>query len=505
MTIEAEPFMEVTFVGSNKCEEKNSNVLEHAKKEDVLDKDAKVEIVEGCNCEEQDPKMEVPIEKEGVLEKDSLENKDRAENCPSSMKDNEIVEEQVLCASNIEDQVDKNTEFFVLNTGEDTKIIIEKFEPPQENGDACMDAGGDAICAGGVVGVGGGGAAKYVRHNDGMVFQPWEDGVDAGGDARDEDKKIIIEKLKPPQDNGDASVDASCEGGATGAGYVRHNDGTGSWPWKDGGDVGGDARGDAGYVRNDDEMVSCPWEDPRNVVHDDVHTDVDHAKLEKGTLPTPSRVESSIDAIVDAMVVDACIGAIADATIVDACINDIVDAMEVDASTNFVADGNSNDGETKSIVHAVIDDILDAVEAMDTDAIVESGIEAINDAMVVDACIDAITDAMIADACTYDIVDAMEVDASTDVAVEVVYPSDVVEDIVDAEEEKGTDATVEDMRGFGEEDLTKRVPKTGLAVDNDDVMAFVNTTEAGDRAIQSGEAMEEIVVAATNMNKGKYT
>ncbi|RYA80636.1 hypothetical protein DD594_27830, partial [Enterobacter cloacae complex sp. 4DZ1-17B1] len=69
------------------------------------------------------------------------------------------------------------------------------------------------------------------------------------------------------------------------------------------------------------------------VVHDDVHTDVDRAKFEKGTLPTLTTVESDTDAIDDAMVVDACTDAIADAMVVDACTNDIVDAMEVDAHT----------------------------------------------------------------------------------------------------------------------------------------------------------------------------
>ncbi|MCO5582962.1 hypothetical protein L7F22_036865 [Adiantum nelumboides] len=116
-------------------------------------------------------------------------------------------------------------------------------------------------------------------------------------------------------------------------------------------------------------------------VHDDVYTNVDLAKLEKGTLATPTTVESGIDAIVDAMVVDACTDAIADATIVDACTNDIVDAMEVDASTDFAVDGNVNDGGIESIVHAIIDAILDAIVAMDTDATVESGTYAIVDAM----------------------------------------------------------------------------------------------------------------------------
>ncbi|MCO5553285.1 hypothetical protein L7F22_006806 [Adiantum nelumboides] len=76
------------------------------------------------------------------------------------------------------------------------------------------------------------------------------------------------------------------------------------------------------------------------VVHDDVHTDVDLGKLEKGTLPTPTTVESGTDAIVDAMVIDAYTDAIADATIVDAYTNDIVDA----SIDSIAADGNVNDG-----------------------------------------------------------------------------------------------------------------------------------------------------------------
>ncbi|MCO5573319.1 hypothetical protein L7F22_027088 [Adiantum nelumboides] len=102
------------------------------------------------------------------------------------------VKGQVPCASNIEDQEDKNTEFFVLNTGEDTNIIIDKFEPPQKYGDASMDAGG-------IVGAGNAG----------------------------EDTKIIIEKSEPPQEDSDTFVDAdgdaSCAGGSIGAGDAREN------------------------------------------------------------------------------------------------------------------------------------------------------------------------------------------------------------------------------------------------------------------------------------------
>ncbi|MCO5598287.1 hypothetical protein L7F22_052379 [Adiantum nelumboides] len=247
----ANPFTEVKFVGGKKCGDQDSKVLGHAEKEDVLDKeaepDAEVEIVGGYNCEEQDPSVEVHVEKEGVLEKDNAatSNIDNLAHiismiAKSTMKDppdvdtSFRVEGQVPCASNIEDQEDKNTKFFVLNTSEDTKIIIKKFESPQETGDAFVEVGGDATCAGG-----------------------------AGGAHED--------TAKPPQKNGDASVDASvdasCKGGAGGVvdasatKYVRHDDGTVTHPLED----GADARGVASYVRNNSGMVSRPWEDPRNI------------------------------------------------------------------------------------------------------------------------------------------------------------------------------------------------------------------------------------------------
>ncbi|MCO5586419.1 hypothetical protein L7F22_040359 [Adiantum nelumboides] len=242
------------------------------------------------------------------------------------------------------------------------------------------------------------------------------------------------------------------------------------------------------------------------VVHDDVHTDVDHGKLEKGTLPTPTTVESGIDAIVDAMVVDACTDVITNATIVNACTNDIVDAMEVDASTNSAAaDGNVNDGGIESIVHAVIDGILDAIVAMGTDAIVESstdaildastdfategnvndggiksivynvidaildtvvamgtdatvesGTDAIFDAMVVDACTDAMADAMVVVAYRNDTVDAMEVDASTDATVEVVCPSDAADDMIQLNE-AGTKNADKEAKNRHEDERQERV------------------------------------------------
>ncbi|MCO5576660.1 hypothetical protein L7F22_030475 [Adiantum nelumboides] len=114
---------------------------------------------------------------------------------------------------------------------------------------------------------------------------------------------------------------------------------------------------------------------------------------------------------------------------------------------------------------------------------------------------DAIANATIVDTYTNGIVNAMEVDAGTDAVAEVVYPSDAADDIVDAEEAKGIDATVEDMRSLGEEDLTKKVPGIGSVMGNGDVAAFANIAKAGDRAVQLREAMGEIVVAATDMKE----
>ncbi|MCO5576352.1 hypothetical protein L7F22_030161 [Adiantum nelumboides] len=270
---------------------------------------AEVEIVGGYNCEDQDPKVEVHVEKEGVLEKDSHENGDQAENCPS-MKNNEVsatdtspsilqtiqmiqrerkrrmigvnsdgaarkptedvegqtktskdqVEKETGEISNMEsrrkdtatntiDNLDHIISMIAKSTMKDPpdvdtsfrvvmqvvqvvqvktwrlsmKICEDTIEPPQENGDASMDARGNASCGGGAVGVGGAG-----------------EGINVGGDA-------------------------SCAGGAVGASateYVRHDDGTVPHSWED----GGDARGVVGYVRNDDGTVSCSWEDPRNIL-----------------------------------------------------------------------------------------------------------------------------------------------------------------------------------------------------------------------------------------------
>ncbi|MCO5614941.1 hypothetical protein L7F22_069226 [Adiantum nelumboides] len=262
------------------------------------------------------------------------------------------------------------------------------------------------------------------------------------------------------------------------------------------------------------------------VVHDDVHIDIDRAKLEKGTLPTPTTVESGTYAIVDAMVVDACTDAIVDATVVDACTNDIVDAMEVDASTNAATDGNVNNGETESIVHAVIDAFLDAVEAMGIDATIVSGTHAIVDDMVVDAFTDAIVDATVVDACTNDIVDAMEVDASIDVAADgnvndgaiksivcavidaILY---VVEAMVGASDVTAqaevvcpSDATVEDTRGRGEEVLIEREAGTCEAVGASDVSAHAEVvcpSDATDDIVDAEEVEDMRGLGEENLTK----
>ncbi|MCO5560315.1 hypothetical protein L7F22_013927 [Adiantum nelumboides] len=190
------------------------------------------------------------------------------------------VEGQVPCASNIEDQEDKNTEFVVIvvdaggdascaggavGAGDDTKIIIDKYKPPWEDGDASVDAG---------VAVGAGEDTDIIIEK---LESPQEDGdasVDVGGEASygdgavgaTDDTKMIIENSKPPQGDGDAFVDAggdgSCAAGAVGAEYVRPDDGTVSWQRED----GDGASGATGYVRNNDGTVSCPWEDPGNIL-----------------------------------------------------------------------------------------------------------------------------------------------------------------------------------------------------------------------------------------------
>ncbi|MCO5612349.1 hypothetical protein L7F22_066616 [Adiantum nelumboides] len=343
--MDVEHLTKVEFAGGNKCEEQNSKVLLHDEKEDGLDKEAEpnaeVEIVGGYKCDGKDPKVEVDVEKEAMLEKNSLENGDQAKKCPSSsMKDNEVssrytnpsilqtiqmmqrerkrkmtdaatsnidnldhvismiakstmkdphdldtslrVEGQIPCASNIEDQEDKNSKSFVLSTGgdascaggaigasgagNDTEIIIDKSKPPQENGDASVDAGGAVVQA---VQVNTRTLSlKSLNHFRKMVVIQVVGGAVGAGDVG-EDMEIIIEKSEPPQEDGDASMDvgadSSCTAGAVGAGgveYVRHNDGTVSRQREDGGSAGGVAS----YVRNDDGTVSHPWEDFGNIL-----------------------------------------------------------------------------------------------------------------------------------------------------------------------------------------------------------------------------------------------
>ncbi|MCO5610450.1 hypothetical protein L7F22_064688 [Adiantum nelumboides] len=362
---EAKPDTKVEIVGGYNCEEQDPKVEVHVEKEAVLEKyspengdqeesfpssikdnevsardtnDAKGKKEKddrygAAKNPTQDAKGQTKTSKD-QLEKENGENsnmesgrKDATTNnidnldhiismiAKSTMKDppdvdtSFRVEGQVPCASNIEDQEDKNTEFVVLSTAEDTKIIMKKSEPPEENDDASVDAGGDASCAGddteittdkyeppwehGDASVDTGGAGEDTdividascaggAGDDTEIitdkYEPLqEDGdasVDAGGEAScavgtSEDTEMIIENSKPPQGDGDASVDAGGDGscaarvvGVGGAEYVRHNDGTMSRQREDGGGAGGVA----GYVRNDDGMVSRPWEDPRNIL-----------------------------------------------------------------------------------------------------------------------------------------------------------------------------------------------------------------------------------------------
>ncbi|MCO5563537.1 hypothetical protein L7F22_017182 [Adiantum nelumboides] len=210
--VEAKHFTEVEFFGGNKCEEHNSKVLVHDEKEDVLDKDAAT-----SNIDNLDHII-------SMIAKSTIKD-------PLDVDTSFRVEGQVPCASNIEDQEDKNRVVMQVGAGgasEDKNIIIERSESTQEDGDASVDVGGEASCADGAINA--------------------------------------SENYKPPQGDGDASVDASgdgiCAAGAGGVEYVRHDDGTVSWQRKDGGGAGGVA----GYVRNDDGMLSRPWEDPGNIL-----------------------------------------------------------------------------------------------------------------------------------------------------------------------------------------------------------------------------------------------
>ncbi|MCO5597305.1 hypothetical protein L7F22_051381 [Adiantum nelumboides] len=388
MTTEAEPDAEVEIVGGYNYEEQDPKVEVHVEKEALLEKyspengdqtennpslikdnemlarDTNPSILQTIQMMQRERKKKMtdeatrfPIEdaegqtktSKDQLEKDIRENsnmksgrKDAATSnidnldhiismiAKSTMKDPPNVDTsfrvkgQVPCASNIGDQEDKKTQSFVLYTGEDTKIIMKKSEPPEENGDASVDAGGDANSADGAVGAGGAVGVGSASEDTKIIIEnfesPQEDGdasmdasgeascaggavgagegtemiienfeppqedsdafVDAGGDAScaggavgvggaGEDMEIIIEKFEPPKEDGDASMDVGNDAGcavgvvrAGGAEYVRHNNGMMSRQREDEGDAGGVA----GYVRNNDGMVSCPWEDPKNIL-----------------------------------------------------------------------------------------------------------------------------------------------------------------------------------------------------------------------------------------------
>ncbi|MCO5561638.1 hypothetical protein L7F22_015259 [Adiantum nelumboides] len=309
---EAKPNAKVEIVGRYNCEEQDPKVEVHVEKEVVLEKysleNADQFILVHCFFSLVDGAAKKPIEdaegqtktSEDQLQKETGENsnmesgrKDAATSnidnldhiistiAKSTMKDpldvdtSFRVEGQVPCASNIEDQEDKNIEFMVMQVVQvvqlvqvvqviETEIIIDKYEPPWKDGDASVDAGG-AVGAGSV-----GEATDIIIKN---FESPQEDGdasVDVGGEtscARGavgaaEDMKMIIKKCEPPQEDGDASVDAGGAVGAGGAEYVRHNDGMVSWQREDGDGAGGVA----GYVRSNDGTVSCPWEDPGNIL-----------------------------------------------------------------------------------------------------------------------------------------------------------------------------------------------------------------------------------------------
>ncbi|MCO5564551.1 hypothetical protein L7F22_018215 [Adiantum nelumboides] len=332
---EAEPDAEVEIVGGYNCEEHDPKVEVHVEKEAMLEKYSlengdqaenfpssmkdnevsardtspsilqTIQMIAKGKKEKDDRKATKDAEGQTNTSKDQLE-KEIGENsnmesrrkdvatsnidnldhiismiAKSTMKDpldvdtSFRVEGQVPCASNIEDQADKNIEFVVLIIAKDTEIIMKRSEPLEENGDASVDAGGYASCAGGSIGlgddmkiiidkyepssehgdapvdasgaVGPGSAGEDTKMIIEKYKPPQEDGdasVDAHGDAScaggaigargvGEDMEIIIEKYEPPQEDGDASVDAggdgSCATGAVGAGgveYVRHNDGT---------------------------------------------------------------------------------------------------------------------------------------------------------------------------------------------------------------------------------------------------------------------------------------
>ncbi|MCO5560239.1 hypothetical protein L7F22_013850 [Adiantum nelumboides] len=138
----------------------------------------------------------------------------------------------------------------VGGVNEDMEIIIENSEPPKENSDESLDAGGDASCAGG--GVGAGEDMKMIIDKSKPPPKNGDVYVDASGDASyaggacsaGEDTEIIIKKFVLPYENGDAFVnagcDTSCGNGAFCVGsakYARRKDGMVSLRWEDGGDA----------------------------------------------------------------------------------------------------------------------------------------------------------------------------------------------------------------------------------------------------------------------------
>ncbi|MCO5595686.1 hypothetical protein L7F22_049731 [Adiantum nelumboides] len=248
--LEAENFTEVEFVGGNKCEEQNSKVLVHDEKEDVLDKeaelDAEVEIVGGYNYEEQDPKdnevsdrdtspsilqtiqMMQRERKRKMTDGDTKNPREDAEGQTKPSKDQ--LEKEIGEKSNMEsgrkdaatsniDNLDHLISMIAKSTMKDPLDVDTSFrlrtrrlsfEPPEENDEASMDVGGDASCAGGAVGAG---------DDTNIITDKYEPPREDGDTSMDavvavgvgEDTNIIIEKPESPQVDGDASVDVGGE------------------------------------------------------------------------------------------------------------------------------------------------------------------------------------------------------------------------------------------------------------------------------------------------------
>ncbi|MCO5614450.1 hypothetical protein L7F22_068732 [Adiantum nelumboides] len=86
-------------------------------------------------------------------------------------------------------------------------------------------------------------------------------------------------------------------------------------------------------------------------IHDDVHIDVEHDKLEKTTLSSSTIVGPNTDAIVDLMIVDV-------------EIDGIVNAMEVESSIDTIVNDNAHGASIDAIINAI-----DDIEIVDIDAI----------------------------------------------------------------------------------------------------------------------------------------